>query len=122
MSVSDVGMKSSFGSSLPRAWRQPSQKKSVSSGVSSPLYSAHVQWSHEWHSSHCTQLSTNSGRSFSFFSMKRSNLPARPWVRSASSRSGWCDARMSAWQRLHSLMPPSSPLSSQYDQREWIAW
>ena len=95
MSVSDVGMKSSFGSSLPRAWRQPSQKKSVSSGVSSPLYSAHVQWSHEWHSSHCTQLSTNSGRSFSFFSMNELMFMFGRCARSVRSRFGSCDARMS---------------------------
>ena len=66
------GTVSSAASALPRVSRQLSQKNKQSSGVSSPLYRPHVQCIHEWHSSHCTQLSTYSGRSFSFFSIKRS--------------------------------------------------
>mmetsp|Transcript_27548 Transcript_27548/g.69734 ORF Transcript_27548/g.69734 Transcript_27548/m.69734 type:complete len:213 (-) Transcript_27548:2346-2984(-) len=103
-----LGMTSSLGSALARVSRHSSQKKRQSSGVSSPLYSAHVQCSHAWHSSHCTQLSTYSGRSFSFFSTKRSietvcvappgsrPLPAPACTSSASFLSGWGSLRVSA--------------------------
>mmetsp|Transcript_24735 Transcript_24735/g.73415 ORF Transcript_24735/g.73415 Transcript_24735/m.73415 type:complete len:246 (-) Transcript_24735:349-1086(-) len=112
---------SSLGSVFPRVRRQLPQKKRQSSGVSSPLYMAHVQCSQLWHSSHCTQLSTYSGRSFSFFSRKLSILTLRCAI-SESTRSAVEVALRSLKHRLHSLTPPSSPDSSQYDQRVWMAW
>ena len=81
---------------LPRVIRQLSQKKRTSSGVSSPLYRPQVQCSHELHSSHCTQLSTNSGRSFSFFSRNESICRFVLCARSHSKRFGCDEALMSA--------------------------
>eukprot|EP00967_Tisochrysis_lutea_P098781 scaffold146166_cov32-Tisochrysis_lutea.AAC.1 len=73
---------------------------------------AHVQCCQLWHSSHCTQLSTYSGRSFSFFSWKFSSFTAR-WAMSERTRSALAFDLRSEKQRLHSLTPPSSPDSSQ---------
>mmetsp|Transcript_13457 Transcript_13457/g.35050 ORF Transcript_13457/g.35050 Transcript_13457/m.35050 type:complete len:222 (+) Transcript_13457:1296-1961(+) len=100
--ASAPGTTSSSGRERRRFLRQASQYHSVSSGVSSPLKRAHTQWCQPWHSSHCTQLSTNSGRSFSLRSMKKDRSTGRP-TRSCIAPAGSAWLRISAKHRLHSL-------------------